>query len=207
MQEDNMRDIEILKSFVSGEMPFDEFEENYFSNHTLQDILQDKLPKYFYECTYIQKCNNNIVEYINSQHWRSCIGQSAIHSVIDKWLKESGYSIVATTKYKEKYSFLLDVKPDFIDGEKAEVLVDNIINSISEDMPKIKRIKAIKEKIKEAFYLNESRRPNFPQDIDWPFSKTGKPLKYISRHTDGDLVQLTFQDMETGEFAKVEDYY
>lgn len=60
------------------------------------------------------------------------------------------------------------------------------------------------------FYCNiYSRRkyPRWAQDTDWPFSATGKPLKYIGRKRDGDLVLYIFMDVDTQEIVTVEEYY
>lgn len=97
--------------------------------------------------------------------------------------------------------------PDCIEGKKAESLVEELIQSIPKDLPKTKRNRLIKEKIKVAFHLDDGPRPSWVQGSDWPFSETGKPLKYLSRKRYGDLVQYTFVDVETGETTVVEEFY
>lgn len=202
-----MDNIEILKSFVSGKITIEEFKEIYHSNKSLQDLLQDKLPQSMLINIDIKANSNNINEVLHKKSWNTKGGQCSIHGFIEMWLKGNHIDIIPTTIYDDEYKFLISIMPNYINGGKAETLIDEIVKSVPEDIGRTKRIKTIKEKIKEAFHLQDGKRPIWPQDTEWPFSKTVKPLKYISRRTDGDLVQLTFKDVDTGELVIVEDYY
>ena len=201
-----MTNIEILQAFVSGEMPFEEFKEIYFSNQSLQDFLQEKLPKSMLEVKFAD-FSKGINSVLQKKSWDTKFGKLGIHCIIKMWLKENSIDFTSTEVYHDEYSFLIKVMPDCVHGDKAEALVDNIIQGVPEAIGKAKRIKEIKGKIKDAFHLNDGKKPRWPQDTDWPFSKSGKPLKYVSQKSDGDLVMLTFTDVDIGETVVVEDYY
>ncbi|MCL2678098.1 MAG: hypothetical protein FWE85_03490 [Clostridiales bacterium] len=117
-------------------------------------------------------------------------------------------TINVSKSVRERFNFLLDVLPEYIVGNEAEELVDAIISSLPNDLPKTKRIKEAKEKIKEAFHLGGGKYPRWAQDGEWPFSKTGKPMKFVSqkRKRDPELTEHTFEDVDTGERLVVEDW-
>ena len=205
--EDNMDYIEVLKNFVSGQISFEEFESIYYSEEKLQQFLQEKLPESMIDYAEVRWNNGNINLALKNENWRTKSGRLGIQILIKIWLQRNSIDCKTTSIYLEESSFLKDVMPDYINGEQAESLIDEIIQSIPETMPKTKRIKGIKAKIKEAFHVEDRKYPRWAQDTDWPFSKTGKPLKYVSRKTDGDLVQHTFVDVDTGEETIVEEFY
>lgn len=96
--------------------------------------------------------------------------------------------------------------PDYIEGAQAESLVEQIMQSVPADLPKTKRKKLIREKIKEAFHLQDGKMPHWVHGSDWPFGKSGKPLQYLSRKTHGELTVFLFRDVDTGETAEIEEY-
>lgn len=199
--------IEILKKFVSGEMSIQEFKDIYLSDENLQQFLQDNLPESMVGYADVRWNDGDINLALKKQKWETKWGRSVIQSLIEIWLIRNNIDCYVTPIYDEKYSFLIDVMPDYINGEQAEAFIDSIIQSVPETIPKTKRIKEIKAKIKEAFHVEDRKYPRWAQDTDWPFSKTGKPLKYVSRKTDGDSVQHTFVDVDTGEETIVEEFY
>lgn len=205
--EDNMDYIEVLKNFVSGQISFEVFEKIYFSDENLQLFLQDNLPKRMIDYADVRWYNGNINMALEKKNWKTKHGRFGVQCIIEYWLKYSDIDCYVTPIYREQSRFIINVKPDYINGEEAETFIDGIIESVPETMPKTKRIKEIKVKIKEAFHVEDRKYPRWAQDTDWPFSKAGKPLKYVSRKTDGDLVQHTFVDVDTGEETIVEEFY
>lgn len=207
IKEFEMDYIELLKKFVSGEISIKEFEQVYFSDEGLQQYLQEKLPESMVGYAQVRWNNGDINLALRKEKWNTKRGRFVVQILIHIWLQGNAIECEATPVYHEESSFLIGVMPDYINGEQAEALVDEIIQSVPETMPKTKRIKEIKAKIKEAFHLEDRKYPRWAQDTDWPFSKTGKPLKYVSQKTDGDLVKLKFIDVDTGEETIVEDFY
>ena len=136
--------------------------------------------------------------------------QYNVHSGISDIVVEAfpNETINVSKSVRERFNFLLDVMPEYIEGPEAEELVDAIISSLPNDLPKTKRIKEAKEKIKEAFHLGGGKYPRWAQSGEWPFSKTGKPMKFVSqkRKRDSELTEHTFEDVDTGERVIVEDW-
>ena len=116
--------------------------------------------------------------------------------------------VVKDNTLSDRFRFLLEILPDYIHGTQAEELVDKIINSVPESMPKGKRIKEIKEKIKQAFHLDGKKYPRWWQNTDWPFSKTGKPKRFVSQGQGchEEITEYIFEDVDTGERETVIDH-
>lgn len=108
----------------------------------------------------------------------------------------------------KKFEFMLDVCPEYIDGLEVEKsgILERIIAGVPEDMPKGKRKKLIKERIKEAFHI-EKKYPRWIQSPEWPMfgDKPMKFIKTVKKH-DGELLEHHFVDVDTGEERVVEDF-
>lgn len=199
--------ISILKGYVEGTVTVDELKKIYFSDMNLQKYLNDNLPTNIRNYAGVRVSNGDINQVFKHFHWGTAFANSSLQDYIGRWLQGNDINFNPTPVYKDRFKRLLEIMPDYIEGEQAESLIEELIQSVPEDLPKTKRKKLIKEKIKEAFHLEGRKYPHWAQSTDWPFSKCGKPLKYISQKTDGDLVELTFQDVDTGEIILVEDFY
>lgn len=103
----------------------------------------------------------------------------------------------------KKYGLILNVCPFYICGNQAEALVEKIID----ENPKASK-KALKEMVRKSFHIEGRKYPRWAQDSDWPFSESGKPMKYISqRNVDSETIELTFEDVDTGKRSTVIDIY
>lgn len=115
----------------------------------------------------------------------------------------------------EKYRFMLDVCPDYIGGcdiDDAEI-IDKLIDSVPADLPKAKRTKEIKARIKDAFHVKGIVYPRWVQEPEWPLSKSGKPMRFVDQkrkkgkeYKDMLYTLYTFEDVDTGERVVVEQF-
>lgn len=198
--------IQLLKGYVEGTVSVEEFQRIYFSDPDLQKFLNDNLPESIRNYAGIRASNGDFNEVLKHFHWGTAFANSSLQDYIGRWLRGNGVDFDPTPVYQAKFEQLLDVMPDYIEGAQAELLVEEIMQSVSPDLPKTKRIKLIKEKIKQSFHLNDGKIPRWVQGSDWPFGKTGKPLKYISRKRNGELTVFLFQDVDTEEITEVQEY-
>lgn len=198
--------IPFLKGYVEGTVPVEELQRVYFSDAALQKFLIDNLPDSLRNYCEVRFCNGDINEVFHHFHWGTAFVNSSLQDYLGRWLKGNGIAFTPTSVYRDKFEQLLDVLPDYIEGAQAESLIEKIIQSVPPELAKTKRKKLIKEKIREAFHLQDGKRPHWVQGSDWPFGKTGKPLKYLSRKTEGELTVFLFLDVDTEEITEVKEY-
>ena len=115
----------------------------------------------------------------------------------------------------EKHSFLLDACPEYIGGVEVEEagIIEDILDSVPETLPKTKRIKEVKSRIKEAFHVSGIIYPRWVQEAEWPLSPSGKPMRFVKqkrkkgKEYENMLYTLFyFEDVDTGEERIVEQF-
>ena len=134
------------------------------------------------------------------------------------WLMEQIFPeeiFVRDNTLSEKHSFLLDACPEYIGGVEVEEagIIEAILDSVPETMPKSKRVKEVKSRIKEAFHVSGIVYPRWVQEAEWPVSASGKPMKFIKqkrkkgKEYENMLYTLfCFKDVDTGEERVVEQF-
>ena len=87
-------------------------------------------------------------------------------------------------------------------------IIDRIIAEVPENMPKTKRKKLVKDKIKEAFHVTGRSYPRWIQSPEWPMSG-GVPMKFVGTviKCGGEVYEHHFADVETGERCTVEEAF
>lgn len=108
--------------------------------------------------------------------------------------------------YDEIAMFAIDVVPDVVASVEAGVILMDIIQSAIGI--KTGRKKIVRDGIRDAFHLNESKkRPRWAQSSQWPVSASGKPMRFLKQKTEGEMVSYWFEDVDTLEQRIVADYY
>lgn len=206
--------------FIEGRVKASEFIGNCETNPEILNWIQSIIPiDKYYETSEFHVENGKIINtrkkipYRINEVWESLkfpaygsLGiKNNIHSTITRIVKEAypNEIINVDTSLNEKSNFILSVCPNYICGGKASDLVEKIIDENPNDSKK-----SIKNRIKEAFYLDGNKYPRWAQDSEWPFSETGKPMKYISqRNKNSETIELIFEDVDTGKRITIEDIY
>ena len=134
------------------------------------------------------------------------------------WLMEQLFPeeiFVRDNTLSEKHSFLLDACPEYIGGVEVEEagIIEDILDSVPETLPKSKRIKEVKSRIKEAFHVSGIVYPRWVQEAEWPVSPSGKPMRFVKqkrkkgKEYENMLYTLFyFEDVDTGEERIVEQF-
>lgn len=148
---------------------------------------------------------NKLTYRLNLQGW--------LYSLMKEIYPEE--TLVRDNSLSEKFRFMLDVCPEYIGGcdvDDAEI-IDKIIDSVPENMPKSKRVKEIKMRIKEAFHVKGTVYPRWVQEPEWPISKSGKPMRFVEQkrkkgkeYKNMMYTLYTFEDVDTGETVVVEQF-
>lgn len=115
-------------------------------------------------------------------------------------------NINATTMYREAFHAYLDAVGEYYEGAEVTALLNQIVVDALPTKPKSRRTKAIREKLKEAFHVCQSKRPYWIQGGDWPMGENS-PMQYIGRVRIADGIRYIFRDVDTGEERIVEQFY
>lgn len=114
------------------------------------------------------------------------------------------------TTIDKMFDLLQDACPEYIDGPEVwnSGILERILNECEPDWKKTKKVKYVKERIKEEFHLEGRKYPRWIQQPDWPFSN-GKPMKYVNTTVKykSEWYQHHFIDVESGEERIVDDMY
>lgn len=118
-------------------------------------------------------------------------------------------SFVVDETLSNKYNFILDACPEYLDSVEIENagILDNLMEEFPEAMPKTKRIKAFKSKLKELFYVEGQKYPRWIQESEWPLSPSGKPTKFLRQKSKGELTYYYFLDVDTNKEIEVVQSY
>jgi len=113
-----------------------------------------------------------------------------------------------STYYREMSQAAIEMVPDMLDSAEVGALIFDIIASTG-DMPKTKRKKAVREALDEAFHLKLlAKKPSWIQGSEWPMGTSGKPMRFVQQSKKkGELVEYTFEDVETLERRTITQYY
>ena len=105
---------------------------------------------------------------------------------------------------KNRFILLIDVCPDYIGGQEAELVVEKILDT----NPNTSK-KELKNIIKDTFYIVGKNYPKWIQNPEWPISKNGRPMKFIkSEHDEKNEIQrYIFEDIDTKEISTVEQFF
>jgi len=132
-----------------------------------------------------------------------------LHWVVRKYVLRNKMPVHIDTFYTDRYMFLVDIQPSWLDIDDQDFLVNEVIGKIPSDMKtKSQRIKWCKNKIKECFRYDKTP-PRWIQSPEWPIVD-GKPLvfKRQSKEKSGDeQVDFYFYDPETKQEIVISQFY
>ena len=201
--------IQTMIDFVEGKLSIQDFKIQFDNNKIIKESLRkDPLcPKDTY---YLKKDEKDIVSYINRKNWFSCEGQHAVWWNIRRFLSSYNYSFKPTKYYENRYSFLLDIQPAWLDlWDNEDFLMKNVVDKMPEGLATQKdKVKWCKEKIKELF-IYDSKPPRWVQSPQWPIV-AGKPLVFKGQSKDDgedERVYFYFYDPVTGKETTITQLY
>ena len=111
-----------------------------------------------------------------------------------------------TKMYKQESDYYEKAVSRSIGGPEVWYFTESVLEQFPRTMKAADRVKAGRAAIQEAFHIHDRKFPCWPQEAEWPMGKNS-PMEYLGRHKDGELVQLRFRDVDTGEEKVVEQFY
>jgi len=212
-------------NYIEGRVESKQFLKKLQDNPKLIEWLQSIVPEgkimhinqgYNIDGTLNRKAvQYNVQDSIN-EIW-SCSGSSPLGRELNTFAEIStlmheaypAINLEEDTSLEEKFNFLLDACPEYLNSLEISNagILDNLMAELPESMPKSKRVKAFKDKIKAMFYIEGQKYPRWIQESEWPLSKTGKPTKFLRQKADGEVCFYYFLDMDTKEEIEVMQAY
>lgn len=138
-----------------------------------------------------------------------------IHYDISQLLKKAfpNYDITISDEIEKRFDFGLNVIPEYLGGMEVSDIIDDIIDSIPQNLSKSARIKLCKEKLRDQFHIEGRNTPRWIQEAEWPMGEDGIPMKFISqkrrkgKHYEKMLfTEFLFEDVKTGKQRIVEQF-
>ena len=218
--------MQIVFDFISGGIPFEEFWNAYCKNPEIgqwldgiADFSQDPPPQIRKDLmltglylTVKKQYNGHIKPYIIEDYEKEklrlndVIYRYCFYSVIETAVITAFPNAKRTNIYKDDENYFYKALGRSIGGSEVMAYASEILNRFPRTMKKADRAAAGKAAIQEAFHIHDRKFPCWPQEADWPMGKNS-PMEYLGRHKDGELVQLRFRDVDTGEERIVEQFY
>ena len=143
---------------------------------------------------------SQIIKY-NFSNGSNPSGKSTMYNFFYKILQANGFNFEYNPFYKERYMLLMDILPNYIGGDEAEIYIDTFIDNLEPNTTESKKKKQIKEFIKKEFVC-EKKKPTWIQEPEWPVAD--KPLKFISQSKNGNCCKYLFEDVSTGVKKEIE---
>lgn len=224
-----MEDVrQFVLAYIEGRVGSKQFLKELYDKPEIFEWLQSIVPKGKTRTLYkFDQCYSKIIEKTEVPY--------LIHDVIDEIWQSPGhsfsgrelntFSLIAnlvseafpdivlhkSTAIEDKFNFLLDACPEYLDSEAIENsgIFEELMKQLPESMPKTKRIKEFRKRIKDMFYVEGQKYPRWIQGSEWPLSKTGKPTKFLHQKSvhNGEVCCYYFLDMDTKEEIEVMQAY
>lgn len=219
--------MQIVFDFIAGDIPFDEFWDAYcadpkigewldsiadFSHEPPPVIAKDRLLYALYRTialVYDGHVLRMLAEspYPPKDSYTTIVRrQCGIYNLMLTAILTRYPDAKRTKRYKDDDDYYFKALGRSIGGAEVMSYVAEVLNKFPRTMKKADRAAAGKEALWKAFHIKDRKFPRWAQEADWPMGKNS-PMEYLGQRRDGELVELRFRDVDTGEERTVEQYY
>ena len=211
--------MEILKDFMEGKISVPEFDKEIKNNKALLAEVNGLIPDE-------AKCNPNHELWKRYSYYDFKAENFNLYNHIMRITKVSdriddGLDYFSTIEFFYRYCFpqakiddyydkafmtFLEISGDSFDGVDVYDVIENIVKAVLPYKTKKERIAKGKQMIKEAFHVEDNKRPRWIQSCEWPMG-VKSPMKYVGRRKIDDGAVFIFRDVDTDEIREVEQFY
>lgn len=194
--------LEIIKKFVEGDLPIQQFKDICKSDSSIREFIKD-----YKDMNIGEKFHYDMLDMIDNCNWNYVDQQFKIQIIFSDFLIDKDIKgFPKTDLYYEKACLYSDLVPDWLSDDAMEYIDENIIEKVPEDFSEKEKKKWIKKQIKETFKY-EKRPPEFAQSGIWPKDEDGNFLVFRKQIDDGEKVTYIFVDTKTKQECKFEEQY
>ena len=154
--------VKILVDFVEGKISIKDFKFQFDNNPMVKKVLEDdpQYPKNRTYSEYFSKKPKNTTQYLEMKKWTKISDQLNTWGAVENFLLRQNYSFEPTKYYIDKFDFLLDIQPSWVEIEDDEFLINRIITKMPKNLQaKRDKIKWCKDEIKKLFKYVKSPPP------------------------------------------------
>lgn len=212
------QELKTILDFVQGKMTCEEFEAAYSLSPGIWERIENMLTPEIRNdpaSPFWTRSNRSTLEANQfcvraaalSFGFDSQFGRVRAHSLISD-LAEFTYPDIRRKNPPEHSpeSLLEKLGLDYLGGEETDGLIRSILYQ-DQDFPNAKeRNKVLKQQLRQLFHIAPRKAPHWAQSPQWPMG-TNSPMAFVSEKRDGELVQYTFCDVDTGDTRVVEQLY
>ena len=216
----------LIEQVLTGNIDMEQFLKRLQDDPELQEYIRRLVPEaakedpshVFWKSVSYQSVKRDHFDYYrfifrmaNSDLWASHpdgrIGKYLnIFSLLKKAYLYYHPDIVCTRRYEDVFDVYLDAVGDCFEGPEVCALVEQIILDTMQLSAKTKRVKQARTVIHDVFHIESSKRPRWIQGPEWPMGSCS-PMQFVGQKKDGEVVNYTFRDVDTGETKNIKQYY
>lgn len=168
----------IIVDYVEGGLSSSEFKKLLSTDKSLIKILKQKMS---HEYGFLANYDFSLYNYLKTAYdftmrdWSGLTICNMLQEVLCAFLDDKGILYNVYKGYGEKYGYLLDIQPTWLDISDDGIF-QQILDEIPQELSKTQRIKLGKERVKELFKYDKTY-PRWIQSPEWPIVN-GKPLVF-----------------------------
>lgn len=121
--------------------------------------------------------------------------------------------IEISDKIEKRFDFGLETVPEYLEGKEVADIIDDVIDSIPQNLSKTARIKLCKEKLRECFHIEGNHFPRWIQGAEWPLGEDNIPMRFVGQKRKNGkayetmlYTEFLFEDVKTGKQRIIEQY-
>ncbi len=192
-----------LKKFVTGKMSCSDFEAvqaqypelwQWLQSLLTEDMVNDTKHEFWSKCHSRLALESNgfrVRETATAFGFDDLLGKMRMHDIISSLMETQFPEIVRKNPPNySKYDLLLSIGLDCIGGKDADVIVNEILDSIPTDVALSIRRREAKLALKKKFMIDR-KKPSWVQEPEWPVVN-GHPLRFVGQRHDGELFLYEF---------------
>jgi len=199
------KEINILKSFVEGNIDTKTFEKELYENENLKKILDDNNINTMYS-----RRHSSPYYYLLELNYNDIRGKLKAQGAIESFLNNKEIKFIKNNEFIDEYNLILDAQPKYLDVDTK--FIQKYILPSDKNKPKKELKEHMKLKFKE-YFKYQSKPPQWIQNPEW-IIKNDVPLFFLGQkeikdckifHDDGAV--YIFVDEKTGEIETITQLY
>lgn len=207
-----MEDLQIAINFVEGNIPVEEFMGRAMEDASLFETLQTLIPPGTTRCVQkiiggkliTQSVTYDIKEYCTELYATGTLDARVnIFAAVRDAVLSKYPNTTVNQSLIEKFVFILNHTPNYIGGADAEIVLEQIYDS----MGIAKKPKIYKEIVKDTF-MCANKPPIWIQAPEWPVNAKGEPFQFLyEKKLSSEEKEYLFKEVDGDQIISIKQSY